>query len=101
MSDTLTVLHPGIEGPGAAVKAAANAAVAAAAGSLKGLRVALFDNTKINADNLFAAIARRLEALGAGPVQMFRKRHAGDSGADKIPGMLAWQPDLVLTGLGD
>ena len=32
---------------------------------------------------------------------MFRKRHAGESGAAAIADILKWQPDLVLTGLGD
>lgn len=101
MRDTITVLHPGVEASTHAGRAAPQASAGALPTSLRGLRVAMLDNTKINADNLFMAIARRLEKLGAEPARMFRKRHAGESGAAQIPGVLAWRPDVVLTGLGD
>ena len=66
MSDTITVLHPGVEGKGASAASGARRVADAAAVNLKGLRVALLDNTKVHADHLFSAIARRLEAAEIG-----------------------------------
>jgi nucleotide-binding universal stress UspA family protein len=114
MKNTLSVLHPGVEtGPVVVVPAKdASAKTAKTAGSglaarlshaqgLRGRRVALLENTKVNAAELLTALAKRLAAHGIGEVRMFRKRHAGESGAAAIADILKWQPDLVLTGLGD
>ena len=112
MKNTLSVLHPGVETgpvaipvPAASVKARAPGSGLAArlshAEGLRGKRVALLDNTKVNAAELMTALAKRLAAHGIGEVRMFRKRHAGESGAAAIADILKWQPDLVLTGLGD
>ena len=113
MKNTLSVLHPGVETAPVVVPAKAASAIAAkAAGSgiaarlshargLRGKRVALLENTKVNAAELLTAVAKRLAAHEIGEVRMFRKRHAGESGAVAIADILKWQPDLVLTGLGD
>jgi len=112
MKNTLSVLHPGVEtgpvvtaAPVASVKArmpgSGLAARLSPAQGLRGRRVALLDNTKVNAAELMTAVAKRFEAHGIGEVRMFRKRHAGESGAAAIAEIVKWQPDLVLTGLGD
>jgi hypothetical protein len=113
MNNTLSVLHPGVEtGPVIAPAPSASAKAAKRPGSglaarlshdpgLRGRRVALLDNTKVNAAELMSAVAKRLAAHGIGEVRMFRKRHAGESGAAAIAEIVKWQPDLVLTGLGD
>jgi hypothetical protein len=103
MNETIRVLHPGIEAP-TGQASAAGSGVTSPPGSItlpRGLRVALLDNTKINADNLLWAISRRLQEHGIAAVQMWRKRHAGESGAAAIAELRGWKPDLVLTGLGD
>lgn len=112
MKDTLLVLHPGVETTdGASTKAQASPADTGQqsgstssppqASGTRGLRLALLDNTKVNAIELLNAIAKRLEALGDVTTRSWRKRHAGESGERVIPEILQWQPDLVLTGLGD
>ena len=110
MNNTIIVFHPAVED---STQANAKIAAPAWAGQLragaptalvaafKGLRVALLDNTKLNAIELFQAVARRLEPLGVGEIRCWRKRHAGESGSSTIAEMMKWKPDLVLTGLGD
>jgi len=108
MTATLTILHPGVESPppdSVASTAGANAGGLAPridfAKAGNTLRLALLDNTKVNADRLLEAVGKRLKAHGFGEVRMWRKRHAGESGADAIADLLKWKPNLVLTGLGD
>ena len=68
MKNTLSVLHPGVEtgpvvipGPAASLEARAPGSGLAArlphATGLRGCRVALLDNTKVNAAELMSAIA--------------------------------------------
>lgn len=107
MSRTLTVLHPGIESAPAPAVAKVEAKKAAHArarrlASLAGARIALLDNTKVNAREFLVAVAERLQrAHGAGEIRIFRKRHAGETGAAVIPDIAAWKPQLALTALGD
>lgn len=111
---TLAVLHPGVEALDA--PSAANMAVQAQAveprqagprlaprlKTLRGKRLALFENGKVNALRILVAVGKRLEARhGIAQTQVWRKRHAGESGAAVIPSILAWKPDLVLTSTGD
>jgi hypothetical protein len=96
--NALTILHPGVESP----SRAAGPALAPGHASLEGLRVALLDNSKVNAGNIIAAVARLLQSrYQAGEVRPWKKRHAGSSGAAVIPGILAWKPDIALVALGD
>lgn len=110
MKNTMIVFHPGVEdlpqanatGPALASGGQARGgALTSPVPYFKGLRVALLDNTKVNAIELFHAVARRLELLGIGEIRCWRKRHAGESGSAAIVEMMKWKPDLVLTGLGD
>lgn len=110
MKNTMTVFHPGVElSAQTKVKGTAPAPIGQLGASaptspvpaFNGLRVALLDNTKVNAIELFKAVARRLEPLGIGEIRCWRKRHAGESGSAAIAEMMKWKPDLVLTGLGD
>ena len=96
MTNTFTVLHPGIER-----RAEARPQLAPRLASLAGKRVALLDNSKVNAGAILAAVAARLQKLGAAETRAWKKQHASHSGEKVIPGLLGWQPDLVLTGLGD
>ncbi len=94
----MIVLHPGVETPARA----AGPALAPGHASLKGLRVALLDNSKVNAGNIIAAVGRLLQSrYQAGETRAWKKRHAGSSGAAVIPSILAWKPDIALVALGD
>jgi hypothetical protein len=109
MKDTISVLHPGIEAPRTSVAAATSSQSSqrglaprlSAGQGVRGRRIAVLDNTKVNAAEFLNAIATRLLAQGALEVRSWRKRHAGESGAAVIPDLLKWGPDLALTGLGD
>lgn len=112
---TLDVLHPGVEtmGAAAALSALGRAqarAVSKPAGprlaprlsALRGKRLALFGNGKVNALEILTAVGKRLEARhGVAESKFWRKRHTSESGAAVIPGLMEWKPDLVLTALGD
>ncbi len=119
MKDTLTILHPGVEGGNSAMPAAMPATMPAAPGartrepgtvprlaprltSFQGARIALLDNTKVNAREFLEAVGRRLQrAHGAAEVRTWRKRHAGETGAAAIAELVKWKPHLALTALGD
>ena len=115
MKDTLTILHPGVEGGNAAMPAATSATLPAAPvaqtrepgtaprlASFQGARIALLDNTKVNAREFLEAVGRRLQrAHGAAEVRTWRKRHAGETGAAAIAELVKWKPHLALTALGD
>ncbi|HYF18441.1 MAG TPA: hypothetical protein VEA40_11290 [Ramlibacter sp.] len=96
MDAKLTILHPGIEGD-----AAAEPRLARRLASLKGARIALLDNGKVNAGVILAAVAERLQKLGAGESRAWKKQHASYAGEKEIPQIKAWQPDLALVGIGD
>lgn len=104
---TMQVLHPGIEAvasPAAAATAPNGKRVprlSKAGGGLRGRKLAILDNGKVNAGEFLDAMARRLQREGLAEVRKWKKRHAGETGAAVIPGLLAWKPDLVLTALGD
>jgi hypothetical protein len=98
MTATLTVLHPGLE----EAKGKDKPRLAARLSDLKGKRIALLDNCKVNADAILAAVAKRLQALGAGEVRAWKKpRGASSPGDTEIPLIQAWKPDAVLVALGD
>ena len=105
MESTFKIVHPGIEvAPESARSAKPKHALAQrlpAVRSFEGKKVALLDNAKVNARELFEALARRLKPLGVTEFRSWRKRHAGESGAPHIAQIVAWEADLVLTGLGD
>mgnify|MGYP001612536624 CR=1 FL=1 len=112
MKNTLLVLHPGVETAEtntvasneslkAAVSPGRQGSLAPRLSSFKGRRIAVLDNTKVNAVELMTAVAKRLQAHGIAEVRHWRKRHAGESGAQIIPDLLGWKPHLVMTGLGD
>jgi hypothetical protein len=96
LASTLTVLHPGVE-----EALDTKPKLAARLASLQGKRIALLDNGKVNAGAILAAVAKRLQALGAGEVCAWRKQHASFPGEKEIPQIRDWGPDLALVGLGD
>lgn len=108
MESTFRIVHPGMEQvPDLESKSATAkpkytlARRLPAAAPFEGKKLALLDNSKVNARELFEAIAERLKHLGIGEVRSWRKRHAGETGASHIAQIVAWKADLVLTGLGD
>ena len=111
MSNTITVLHPAIEDAPALVHAAEPNVTGKRSGSkqpslrlasLAGKRVALLDNGKVNAGPILVALAKRLQSkFRAAEYRIWKKRHAGDSGAAVLPALIAWNPDLALTAIGD
>ena len=112
MKDTLFVLHPGVETSETSAVSSAkplkvtppdaqDGHLAPRLAGFKGRRIAVLDNTKVNAVELMTAIATRLQSRGVAEVRHWRKRHAGESGAKAIADLMLWKPDLVLTGLGD
>ena len=112
---TLTVLYPGVETIGAAAAPSAlgraeakraskeaRPGLAPRLSALRGKRLALFGNGKVNAFEILTAVGKRLEAQhGVAETKFWRKRHASESGAAVIPGLMESKPDLVLTALGD
>lgn len=99
MSQTLTILHPGVEEPAADPS---RPRLAERPTSLAGLRLALLDNGKVNAGAVLAAVGARLRAQhGVAEVRAWKKRHAGESGAAVLPEVLRWRPQVALTALGD
>lgn len=110
MNDTLFVLHPGVESLNAkavtstqvmSLESTTPSKLAPRLGNLKGKRVAILDNTKVNAIELMTAVVERLRPLGVSEVKSWRKHHASVSGGEFITDLMAWKPDLILTGLGD
>lgn len=110
MSNKLAILHPAVE-----VEESSKPVLVAVTSStqlpasglsprlsgLQGKRLALMDNSKVNARQLLMAVAKRLQAqYGVGEVRIWRKPSPG-VGAQFIPEMMAWHPDLVLNALGD
>jgi hypothetical protein len=99
MNDMLTVLHPALETE-PALKAQPR--LASRLASLKGKRLALLDNGKVNAGAVLAALGKRLQdRFGIAEVKTWKKRHAGATGAAVIPDLMKWSPHLALTALGD
>ena len=103
---TLAVLHPGVEDarttPALREAAPASPGLAPRLDTLRGKRLALFSNGKVNAGEIITAVGKQLQARhGLADVRFWRKRHAGETGADVVPVVMAWKPDLVLTALGD
>lgn len=106
---TMAVLHPGIETaldvaarmvPGPAQTRGGR--LAPRLSTLKGKRLALFENGKVNALEILGAVGKRLESRhGVAETRAWRKRHAGGTGAEVIPAIMAWKPDLVLLSTGD
>jgi hypothetical protein len=95
---SITIFHPGVEAPGGA----AGSGLAPRHASLAGLRLALLDNSKVNAGNIIAAVGRLLQSrYQVGETRAWKKRHAGSSGEAVIPGLLEWKPDIALVALGD
>ncbi len=106
---TIAVLHPGIEtavdraAPGVADPPQARGArLAPRLSTLRGKRLALFENGKVNALEILVAVGKRLESRhGIAQTRIWRKRHAGGTGAEVIPAIMVWKPDLVLLSTGD
>lgn len=110
MTASTLIVHPGLEDPGLdptlerVKKPAMNRPLTNRlpdASALVGKRLALLDNSKVNARELFEALAERLKKMGVADVRRWRKQHAGTDGTPLIKEIIAWKADLAITGLGD
>jgi hypothetical protein len=69
--------------------------------NLKGMRLALLDNNKVNARELLTAFGKQLkEQFGVSDIKMWRKPTSA-APAPFIAEITAWKPDLMLTASGD
>jgi hypothetical protein len=68
---------------------------------LRGRRMALLDNGKVNGDVILASVARRMRQLGVGEVASWKKQYAGADTPEVIAGLLRWKPDFVVGAIGD
>ena len=69
--------------------------------SLKGKRLALLDNNKVNARELLTAFGKQLQLQhGVGEIKMWRKPTSA-APAPLISEITAWKPALRLTASGD
>ena len=68
---------------------------------LKGKRLALLDNNKVNARELLSAFGKQLQLQhGVAEIKMWRKPTSA-APAPFIAEITAWKPDLMLTASGD
>ena len=69
---------------------------------LEGLRLALLDNTKWNANKLLRGLRDRLAQKHAfGAVNYYRKENFSRAAAPELLAEIAAQNDIVLTAIGD
>ena len=87
--------------PRGIVEAAALVA-AARVPSLKGLRVAVLDNTKWNAGKLLRGLQEQLTAdTGLSAINYYRKHSFSMNAAPELLNEIAANNDLVITAIGD
>jgi len=84
------------------VVSAEPAATAARIQKLAGLRLAVLDNTKWNANKLLRRSMQRLdEAVGFASVTYYRKESFSKVAAPELIAEIAAHNDIVLTAIGD
>lgn len=70
--------------------------------SLRGLRLALLENTKPNAVVLLRAVGRELqEVYGVREVRMFRKGYFGTPVEESVVQQILHASDFAVAGIGD
>jgi hypothetical protein len=70
--------------------------------SLRGLRVALLENTKPNGAVLLQAVGRELqENYGVREVRMFRKGYFGTPVEESVVQQILHSSDFAVAGIGD
>ena len=70
--------------------------------ALKGLRIAILDNTKWNAGKLLRGIQERLAAdTGLSAINYYRKHSFSMNAAPELLDEIAANSDLVITAIGD
>jgi hypothetical protein len=75
---------------------------AARASSLKGLRLAILDNTKWNAGKLLRGLQQQLsDDAGLSAITYYRKRSFSMNAAPELLDEIAANNDLVITAIGD
>jgi hypothetical protein len=81
---------------------ARNIAVAPRPAGLRGLRLALVENTKFNSDTLLTKLGALLaREYGLTPVLMHRKRSPSHEVEEAAVAELRAKADLVVSGIGD
>jgi len=81
---------------------ARNIAVAPRPAELRGLRLALVENTKFNSDTLLTKLGALLALeYGLTPVLMHRKRSPSHEVEEAAVAELRAKADLVVSGIGD
>jgi hypothetical protein len=79
-----------------------NIAVAPRPAELRGLRLALVENTKFNSDTLLTKLGALLaREYGLTPVLMHRKRSPSHEVEEAAVAELRAKADLVVSGIGD
>jgi hypothetical protein len=70
--------------------------------SLRGLRLALLENTKPNAVVLLRAVGRELQEMyGVREVRMFRKGYFGTPVEESVIQQILHDSDFAVAGIGD
>ena len=70
--------------------------------SLRGLRLALLENTKPNAVVLLRAVGRELqEVYGVREIRMFRKGYFGTPVEESVVQQILHASDFAVAGIGD
>lgn len=70
--------------------------------SLKGARVALIDNTKVNAEQLLKKIGDILVSdHGASDARVYKKKHASTPIHEALIEILKHDADVIISGIGD
>ena len=81
---------------------ATNTSLTARLRSLRGLRLALLENTKPNAVVLLRAVGRELqEVYGVREVRMFRKGYFGTPVEESVVQQILHASDFAVAGIGD
>lgn len=81
---------------------ATNTTLAPRLRSLRGLRLALLENTKPNAVVLLRAVGRELqEVYGVREVRMFRKGYFGTPVEESVVQQILHASDFAVAGIGD
>jgi len=81
---------------------ATNTSLTARLRSLRGLRLALLENTKPNAVVLLRTVGRELqEVYGVREVRMFRKGYFGTPVEESVIQQILHDSDFAVAGIGD
>ena len=99
---TQTVTREPLLDPTGESDLATNTSLTSRLRSLRGLRLALLENTKPNAVVLLRAVGRELqEVYGVREVRMFRKGYFGTPVEESVIQQILHDSDFAVAGIGD